>query len=124
MAKNTNALNRGEVAVELDGQQKVLTPTLACYQTLASMMSYQEMSSKVASRHVPTIAAVLTAGGAVPGPKVDEAMFRSDLTDVQGAVSDFLFRLFHRGLSPQEWLAERRTKDAEAAGGNGDGLGG
>lgn len=111
----TNALNRGEVEIVLDGKPHILKPTLQAFQNIATAAGYRDLLHKVERCEVGAIAFIILQGLGMKNdeaPKLSEAIFKTGIVKLAGPVSEYLFRLFNGGKSPDEILAEAEAEEA------------
>lgn len=114
-------LNKGEVAIVLDGTDYTLKPSLSAFSALGSRFeSYGELLTKIAAGNVPAIVLVLRHGlgfNDAQTKRLPDMVFRTGIAAVSEALTDYVFRLFNSGKGVDEVTADRLHDGASTVGG-------
>lgn len=105
-----STINKGEVAVILDGTERTLKPSLQAYNALGSRFESQgELLGKIAAGNLPAIIIVIRFGlgmSDAEAKKLPELVMKTGLYSLREPVSEFVFKLFNGGKSAEEVISE------------------
>lgn len=109
-----NELNKGDVEITLAGEKRVLRRSLDAYNRIGNMGSPDETQRKVLGGDLGTIGLVLRHG---LGMKDHEAkalpklLYDTPLSDLRVPVADYVWKLFHNGMSLEEVIEAQKDGD-------------
>lgn len=102
--------SRGEVAINLDGAERVLKPSLMAFTALGSYENYSKLLGLIAAGNLAAILAVLRYGlglDEAETKKLPGKVFRTGIMNLTDPLADYVYRLFNAGMSLDEALAAR-----------------
>ena len=98
------AINEGEVAVTLDGEEVVLRSTFQAAKTISKGMGgYTEAIRRVAAADQTAYAAIIAAGARRKhDDALEEAVYKTGLGDLAGPLVEYLVLLQNGGRDPSK----------------------
>lgn len=111
-----NDLNKGDVEITLAGEKRVLRRSLDAYNRIGNMGSPDETQRKVLGGDLGTIGAVIRWGLGLKdheAKKLPEQLFNTALSDLRIPVADYVWKLFHNGMSLEEVIEAQKDADGD-----------
>ncbi len=95
-------MNIGEVEIELDGEKKVLRPTLGAAKRVNAAGGFSNVINKLLGYDLDYYVTVISAGLDRKPQTVEEAVFKTGLPNLLGPLTKFVVNLSNGGKPPPE----------------------
>lgn len=100
-----NELNKGDVEITLAGETRVLRRTLDAYTRISKMGTPDEVQQMMLKGNIDAMSLVIRWGLGLKdheAKKLTDQMFNTSISDLQVPLADYVWKLFHNGMSIEE----------------------